>query len=75
MGFPLLDPIGGILVGGMIMKSGIDILIASIKDLVDVRVEENVIHRVESAVQKFQVNDKKIVHLHPLLFIIFIFFI
>ncbi|CAG8581921.1 4011_t:CDS:2 [Diversispora eburnea] len=65
-GFPLLDPIGGILVAGMIMKSGINILITSLKELVDVGMEENVIHRVNNAVQKFQNEEPNVVNFHSI---------
>ncbi|CAG8481049.1 10357_t:CDS:10 [Ambispora leptoticha] len=47
LGFPLLDPIGGMLVAGMIMKNGIETMLVSLRELVDVRVEEDIIKKVE----------------------------
>ncbi len=55
IGFPLLDPLGGILVAGMILKSGFEIMLQSLKELVDVRVEQDVINQVEKAVEKLKV--------------------
>ncbi|CAG8538299.1 11742_t:CDS:2, partial [Racocetra fulgida] len=60
-GFPLLDPIGGILVAGMILKSGIEIMISSLRELVDMGAKDDVIKKVEKAVYKIQVDpDLKI---------------
>ncbi|CAG8741971.1 32166_t:CDS:2, partial [Racocetra persica] len=53
-GFPLLDPIGGILVAGMILKSGIEIMISSLRELVDMGLKEDDIKKVEKAVYKIQ---------------------
>ncbi|CAG8708451.1 17145_t:CDS:2, partial [Acaulospora morrowiae] len=66
IGFPFLDPLGGILVAGMIMKSGMDILISSLKELVDVRVEEDVINHVKHAIQRFQYEEPNITNFHSI---------
>ncbi|CAI2187942.1 4293_t:CDS:2, partial [Funneliformis geosporum] len=64
LGFPFLDPLGGILVAGMIMKSGFEIMLDSLKELVDVRVEQEVINQVEKAVEKLKGTDPNIVNFH-----------
>ncbi|KAG9294153.1 hypothetical protein G9A89_021512 [Geosiphon pyriformis] len=66
LGFPFLDPLGGILVAGMIMKNGIEIMISSLKELVDARVEEDIIQQVENAVLKFKENDPNVRNLHSI---------
>ena len=43
MGVPLMDPLAGVLVAGLIIKTGINIGYESIKELTDERVEEDVI--------------------------------
>jgi len=43
LGIPLMDPIAGMLVAGLIMKTGIDIGYESIRELTDETVEEDVI--------------------------------
>ncbi|CAG8736156.1 11220_t:CDS:2, partial [Dentiscutata heterogama] len=63
-GFPLLDPIGGILVAGMILKNGIEIMISSVKELVDMGVKEDVIKKVEKAVYKIQGIEPGIIKFH-----------
>jgi len=43
LGVPLMDPLAGVLVSGLIIKTGIDIGYESIRELTDETVEENVI--------------------------------
>ena len=43
LGIPLMDPIAGMLVAGLIIKTGIDIGYESIRELTDETVEEDVI--------------------------------
>ncbi|RUS20490.1 cation efflux protein [Endogone sp. FLAS-F59071] len=57
IGFPILDPLGGILVAGMIMKSGVEIMLGSLKELVDVGLEGDVIKQVEVAIAKVKVRS------------------
>ncbi|CAG8606647.1 2027_t:CDS:2 [Funneliformis caledonium] len=66
LGFPFLDPLGGMLVAGMIMKSGFEIMLDSLKELVDIRVEQEVINQVEKAVEKLKGTDPNIVNFHSI---------
>lgn len=56
LGFPILDPLGGMLVAGMIMRSGVEIMLGSLKELVDVGLEGDVIKQVEVAITKVKVR-------------------
>mmetsp|Transcript_4823 Transcript_4823/g.6860 ORF Transcript_4823/g.6860 Transcript_4823/m.6860 type:complete len:548 (+) Transcript_4823:167-1810(+) len=47
LGFPFLDPIGAILVSGMIMKTGVEIGWEAVHHLVDAQVNERVLHTVK----------------------------
>ncbi|RIA91710.1 cation efflux family-domain-containing protein [Glomus cerebriforme] len=66
VGFPFLDPMGGMLVAGMILKSGFEVMFDSLKELVDVKVEEDVINQVEKAVEKLKANNSNIVNFHSI---------
>ncbi|RIB15543.1 cation efflux protein, partial [Gigaspora rosea] len=65
-GFPLLDPLGGILVAGMILKNGIEVMISSLKELVDMGIEEDVIKKVEKAAYKIQGIEPDIIKFHSI---------
>jgi divalent metal cation (Fe/Co/Zn/Cd) transporter len=69
LGLPFLDPVGGILVAGMIMKNGFEIMLSSLKELADMKVEEDVIIQVEKAVEK-----SKVIYIIRKFYIIRIFF-
>ncbi|CAB5183084.1 hypothetical protein RhiirA5_496139 [Rhizophagus irregularis] len=66
LGFPFLDPVGGILVAGMIMKSGFEIMLSSLKELADMKVEEDIICQVEKAVEKSKGTNSNIVNFHSI---------
>ena len=46
LGFPMLDPIAGFLVAGLIIKSGVDIGYSSIRELTDEVAEQEVIEKI-----------------------------
>jgi len=57
-GFPILDPLAGILVSGLIVKTGIDIGLESIRDLTDETVEEDILQAMDKIVRQVDgVND------------------
>ncbi|RUS25580.1 cation efflux family-domain-containing protein [Jimgerdemannia flammicorona] len=66
MGAPILDPVGGILVAGMIMKSGVEIMLESLKELVDVGIEEDVVKQVEAAIRKVKGSETNIIDFHSI---------
>ncbi|MCO5589885.1 hypothetical protein L7F22_043854 [Adiantum nelumboides] len=51
MGFPVLDPLGGLLVAGLIGKQGIELLINALADLSDRGVQPEVLDDFERALQ------------------------
>jgi len=52
LGFPVLDPLGGLLVAGLIGKQGADLLIGALGELSDKGVEPSVLHDFDSALQR-----------------------
>ena len=46
LGFPMLDPIAGFLVAGLIIKSGVDIGYSSVRELTDEVAEQEVIEKI-----------------------------
>jgi len=61
-GVPLMDPIAGMLVAGLIIKTGIDIGYESIRELTDETVEEEVI----SELGKIMSGIEGVVHYHEM---------
>ncbi|ORX81150.1 cation efflux protein [Basidiobolus meristosporus CBS 931.73] len=53
-GFPALDPIGGIIVSGMILKSGVGMGLGALKELTDVRLSPATAHQVEDFILECQ---------------------
>jgi len=51
---PIIDPIAGVIVSGMIIKTGFSLAIESMKDLTDVRVDTKVIKSIESILKKLK---------------------
>lgn len=52
MGFPVLDPLGGLLVAGLIGKQGVELLINALADLSDRGVQPEVLDDFERALQE-----------------------
>ncbi|GAA5985837.1 hypothetical protein JCM11641_005316 [Rhodosporidiobolus odoratus] len=57
VGYPMLDPIGGLVVGGMIMKQGYDVGKSALGGLVDRIGEEGVVAEVYEAVAGLRSKD------------------
>ncbi|KAG0185018.1 hypothetical protein DFQ28_010085 [Apophysomyces sp. BC1034] len=53
-GLPVLDPIGGLAVAGMIFKSGAGIMSGSLKELMDIGVSETELAEIGAAISKAQ---------------------
>ena len=62
LGIPLMDPIAGMLVAGLIIKTGIDIGYESIRELTDETVEEDVISELGKIMSEIQGVD----HFHEM---------
>lgn len=60
LGFPVLDPLGGLLVAGLIGKQGADLLIGALGELSDRGVEPETLQQFDSAIVEVQKT-------HPLL--------
>lgn len=52
MGFPVLDPLGGLLVAGLIGKQGAELLLGALQDLSDRGVQPEVLEGFESALKE-----------------------
>ncbi|KAI9206210.1 cation efflux family-domain-containing protein [Polychytrium aggregatum] len=61
LGFPLLDPIGGILLSGMILKAGIDSGVPAFWELIDASVPPTTLHQVRASLHDTMVRDSNIV--------------
>lgn len=55
MGVPIFDPLGGMLVSGMILKSGADIMVNSTKELMDKSISENELKEIEEIIATVKV--------------------
>ncbi len=62
LGIPLMDPIAGMLVAGLIIKTGIDIGYESIRELTDETVEEDVISELGKIMSEIEGVD----HFHEM---------
>ena len=51
LGFPMLDPIAGFLVAGLIIKSGVDIGYSSVRELTDEVAEQEVIEKILQTIE------------------------
>ena len=56
-GFPMLDPVGGLLVAGMIIKQGSEIGLNSLKELVDYVVDPDLNGKIEKYVLSLRQNS------------------
>ncbi|EPQ32091.1 uncharacterized protein PFL1_00288 [Pseudozyma flocculosa PF-1] len=57
LGFPVLDPLGGLLVAGLIGKQGADLLIGALGELSDRGVEPEVLQRFDRAIAAVQRDE------------------
>jgi cation diffusion facilitator family transporter len=55
VGLPLLDPIGGMVVSGMVIKMGIESGIPSLKELMDIAVPDSTLVHVKQALSEMEV--------------------
>jgi cation diffusion facilitator family transporter len=66
MGIPAFDPVGGLLVAGMIAKYASQIGLESLRALADASIPDAVIKDVESAIRTVQDADDNLVSFHSL---------
>ena len=62
IGYPIMDPIAGILVSGWIMKTGITIGYDAVKELADTRIEKEVLNSIKNILDRIE----EIVHYHEI---------
>ncbi|KAI8343907.1 cation efflux protein [Chlamydoabsidia padenii] len=60
-GMPVLDPLGGLLVSGLIVKSGADIMISSTKELIDRGLPSDEIDKVKSVIAKVKEHEPQLI--------------
>lgn len=66
-GMPVLDPLGGIVVSGMLVKSSVGILRSSIKELVDQGISAEELNKITSAIGQVKVVFLSILYYPQLL--------
>jgi divalent metal cation (Fe/Co/Zn/Cd) transporter len=59
----VLDPLGGIVVSGMLVKSSVGLLGSSMKELMDKGISQDELMSIESAIAKVQVCYNEVHHL------------
>lgn len=57
-GMPILDPLGGIVVSGMLMRSSVGILGSSIKELMDKGITPEELNSITAAISKVKVRTR-----------------
>lgn len=57
-GLPIFDPLGGIIVSSMILKSGTDIMTKSTKELMDKSIEESELDEIRDIISTVKVNKQ-----------------
>ncbi|GAB5591653.1 mitochondrial metal transporter [Umbelopsis nana] len=60
-GIPILDPLGGLAVSALILKTGGDIMISSLKELCDASADQETLSQVEKAILQLKANKPDIV--------------
>ncbi|KAM0786316.1 hypothetical protein ACM66B_001792 [Microbotryomycetes sp. NB124-2] len=63
LGFPVLDPLGGLLVGGMILKQGAEVGLTSLKELTDQVTDPTIAPQVHELLQSLR--DPSLAPLEP----------
>ncbi|KAF7727828.1 hypothetical protein EC973_006941 [Apophysomyces ossiformis] len=63
-GLPVLDPIGGLAVSGMILKSGAGIMSNSIRELMDTAVSEEELTEIKAAISKVKSQEPGLIDFH-----------
>ncbi|CAO3612640.1 unnamed protein product [Cunninghamella blakesleeana] len=56
-GLPVLDPLGGLLVSGFIVKSGLSIMTSSVQELMDKGLSKDDIEDIKSVIEKVKKNE------------------
>jgi hypothetical protein len=54
-GIPVLDPLGGLAVSALILKTGGDVMVSSLRELVDGNVSRTILDDVEKAILQAKV--------------------
>ncbi|ORX56421.1 cation efflux protein [Hesseltinella vesiculosa] len=60
-GLPILDPLGGMLVSGLIVKSGYDIMVSSLQELLDKGVSQEEINQVIQVIAKVKQEEPHLI--------------
>lgn len=55
-GMPIFDPLGGMIVSGMIFKSGVDIMRQSTRELLDKSISETELDEIKSIIASVKVQ-------------------
>ncbi|KAI8077821.1 cation efflux family-domain-containing protein [Halteromyces radiatus] len=65
-GIPVLDPLGGLLVSGFIVKSGASIMNNSVKELIDKGIPSNEIDEIKSVIAKVKDEEPQLVDFYSI---------
>ncbi|KAI8576846.1 hypothetical protein K450DRAFT_254580 [Umbelopsis ramanniana AG] len=60
-GIPILDPLGGLAVSALILKTGGDIMASSLKELCDASIDQDILDQVEKTILQLKTNKPDIV--------------
>ncbi|KAJ1564654.1 hypothetical protein HK096_006926, partial [Nowakowskiella sp. JEL0078] len=60
-GFPLLDPIGGVIVSGMIIQTGASMIIPATKQLLDVEISTETKNKINELIEELALEEKNII--------------
>ncbi|KAH8556479.1 cation efflux protein [Umbelopsis sp. PMI_123] len=60
-GIPILDPLGGLAVSALILKTGGDIMISSLRELCDANVDQEILDQVEKTILQLKTNKPDII--------------
>ncbi|KAI8876715.1 cation efflux protein [Backusella circina FSU 941] len=65
-GVPIFDPLGGIIVSGMILKSGTDIMTKSTKELMDKSIEESELDEIRDIISAVKNKEVDLLDFHSI---------
>lgn len=66
MGVPIFDPLGGMLVSGMILKSGADIMVNATQELMDKSIGKDELEQIEDMIATVKSEEIDLIDFHSL---------
>ncbi|CAO3594583.1 unnamed protein product [Absidia cylindrospora] len=65
-GIPVLDPLGGLIVAGYIVKSGGSLMVSSMKELIDKGIPPSEIEKIKAAIVKVKTQEPELIDFHSI---------